>query len=130
MPKEKATPIDEDLHYVLYADEFHILGFSIINQTSTGSVTTQFCCFKAHFGIDWIVCAKLWVLLLPLFSDNSYTLAGAKMVHLLWTLMFLRLYDTEDILAARVGVVEKTYRKWVWLFIDLISYLEVDVVSS
>ena len=43
--------------------------------------------------------------------------------------MFLRLYNTEDILAARVGVVEKTYQKWVWLFIDLISYLEVDLVS-
>ena len=117
-------------HYVLYANEFHILSFSIINQTSTGSVIAQFCHFKAHFGIDWIVCAKLWVLLLPLFSDNSYNLAGAKMVHLLWPLMFLRLYNTEDILAAKVGVVEKTFQKWVCLFIDLISYLEVHLVTS
>ena len=129
MVKNKTVTLEEEDEVSLFADEFHVIGFTIIDQTSTGSLQTQYRRFKAHFGIDWLICGKLWMLLLPLFCDDSYNLGGAKKKHLLWTLLFLRLYDTEEILAAKVGAVEKTYRKWVWLFVDLISYLQVDIVS-
>ena len=120
---------DQD-ELTLLAEEFHLLGFSIINKPSIGSLNTQFRQFKGFFGLDWMVCAKLWLLLMPLLCDENYNACGAKPKHLLWMLMFLKLYDTEDILSSNVGGVdEKTYRKWVWQLIDLVSYLEIDMVS-
>ena len=38
-------------------------------------------------------------------------------------------YDTEEILAAKVDADEKTFRKWVWICIELMAYLQVDFVS-
>lgn len=56
---------------------------------------------------------------------------GVQPKHLLWGLLFLTTYDTEENLAQRVGNVdEKTFRKWSRLFVDAISYLECEVVSS
>ena len=115
---------------VLFADEFCFIGMNIINQPSNGSISIMTCCFKAHFGIDWMLCAKIWGCILPLLTNRDLNLNGVKMKHLLWTLLFLRLYDTEEVLAAKVGTGEKTYRKWVWMLIDIISYLRVDVVSD
>ena len=120
------NPDNEEL--LLLGNEFKLLGFSIIGKSSTGSINTQFRRFKSHFGIDWFLCAKLWVLLIPILYDQSHP-KGAKTKHLLWTLMFLRLYDTEEILSGKVTADEKTYRKWVWIFIGYIYYLQVDFVS-
>ena len=56
--------------------------------------------------------------------------AGVEEKHLLWSLRFLRVYDTEENGACAVGKVdEKTYRKWTFLFVEEISYLESEVVS-
>ena len=111
----------------LLSDDFHSLGFQIINKTSAGSIQTQFRRFKAHFGIDWLSCAKFWLILSPLLIEVCHK--SAKPKHLLWTLIFLRLYDTEEILAAKVDADEKTFRKWVWICIELMAYLQVDFVS-
>jgi len=51
--------------------------------------------------------------------------------HLFWGLLFLQVYDTEENLAQSVGEVdEKTFQKWSHLFVNAISYLECEVVSS
>ena len=35
-----------------------------------------------------------------------------------------------EVLSSTVGVDEKTFRKWVWFFVDALSFLESDVVSN
>jgi len=49
------------------------------------------------------------------------------MAHLLWSFLFLKTYDPEKVLSVACGVDEKTYRKWVWLVLDLLG--ELDLVS-
>lgn len=82
--------------------------------------------FKEQFGVTPEVCAKLWTLL-----DPYATMANAvKPCHLLWALVFLKQYNTESNASSAVGGPdEKTYRKWVWHFVEAISYLESRVVS-
>jgi hypothetical protein len=51
--------------------------------------------------------------------------------HLLWALLLLKTYETESVLAGLCGGVnEDTFHKWAWHFIEKISYLEHEVVSS
>ena len=45
--------------------------------------------------------------------------------HLLWTLLFLKGYSTENIHAQMAGCSAKTFRKWVWFTIDKLSNIEV-----
>ena len=54
-----------------------------------------------------------------------------EIAHLLWALMFLKMYAKEATTSRLAGGVdEKTYRKWVWLFVSAIADLEGDVVST
>ena len=55
---------------------------------------------------------------------------GAKAFHLLWALMFLKLYTAECVLASIAAVDEKSYRKWAWAFVDAVADLHTQVVSS
>lgn len=83
--------------------------------------------WMSAFGANPDVCCILWNKIKPLATMPS----GVKAKHLLWGLIFLNVYDTEENLAQRVGNVdEKTFRKWSHLFVEAISYLECEVVSS
>ena len=56
-------------------------------------------------------------------------MAGAKPVHLLWALMFMKLYCSESVLAALAGGVhEQTFRKWSWYFVEEIANLQYKVI--
>ena len=46
-----------------------------------------------------------------------------KMKHLLWCVFFLKMYATEDVSAARMGYDCNTFQKWVWKYIECISFL-------
>ncbi len=49
----------------------------------------------------------------------------------MWALMQLKRLETEENLAAFAGGVdEKMDLKWAWLFVDMLSYLDPDVVSA
>ena len=54
---------------------------------------------------------------------------------MLWTLAFMKLYDSEAVLAAICRCDEKTFRKWVWQGVDvlgdldLVRHVNVPVVS-
>ena len=55
---------------------------------------------------------------------------GAKYFHLLWALLFITLYESEQVLSGMVGGVdEKTYRKWTWIMLASICQLKQKVVS-
>ena len=82
--------------------------------------------FRSLFGCSSGVVEELWRRLHPV-------LHGKKNVdgnHLLWSLLFLKLYGEEPahtVIAG--GVDENTFRKWSWIMIDLISNLENELVS-
>jgi hypothetical protein len=81
--------------------------------------------FRSTFGTSAAVCSRLWYLLQP----GKTMPQGASPRHLLWALMLLKIYSTESVLSTMAqGVDEKTFRKWAWMFVDEISYLEASVV--
>jgi hypothetical protein len=56
--------------------------------------------------------------LYPLLDDDvakGITASSARPRHLLWALVFLKVYASEDVHCCLVGYVDaKTYRKWAW----------------
>ena len=108
------------------ADEFEQLGMAIMQRRTGGSEQTRNRRFRSHFGVTPEICAHVWGLLDPTTLPEH-----TEKKHLLWSLMFLMLYETESINCTMVGGVdEKTFRSWSWLLIDEVSMLEGDVVLS
>ena len=80
--------------------------------------------FKAYFGTSPLVCSILWSMI------SSDLPSGASFLHLLWGLIFLKVYATESVLSRIVGGAdEKTFRKWTWLIVKKIASLKSRVVS-
>ena len=108
---------------VLYC--FQALGLLLVGREG-GSQKTKDRRFRSFFGTSGLVCHKAWELLQASGSLDEYP--GLTWDHFLWSLSFLKCCSTETQLSALYGIDEKTYRKWVWLCVELISLL--DVVSS
>ena len=77
--------------------------------------------FRALFGVSPTVCVDMWQ------RSNMGEYLEPK--HLLWGLLFLKVYTTETPLCALVGVTRKTYRKWVWEAVRRMSEVYPQVVS-
>jgi hypothetical protein len=77
--------------------------------------------FAAHFVVPQDVVSELWGLL----EDQGSIPRGFRPIHLLWTLCFLKIYATENVLAGICQCHEDTFRKWVWVGIHLIKELEL-----
>ena len=96
----------------------------IINITSSGTTFSRR--WRGAFGALPVVCCCLWSRIDPYRTMPN----GVQLMHLLWGLYFLKVYDTEENNSHAVGNVdEKTFREWSFLFVDAISYLECEVVS-
>ena len=83
--------------------------------------------YTSLFGCNPKVCSIAWDLL------NRYGLLpeGGREEHLMWTLLFLKTYKTENDLAVLLGGIdEKTLRKWVMLFVQSLAELEGVVVRT
>lgn len=75
--------------------------------------------------------AKVVLQLWNMIISNADIQGSPKIAHLLWALMFLKIYSKETVTSRLAGGVdEKTYRKWVWIFVTAIADLEVDVVRK
>jgi hypothetical protein len=106
---------------------FEQLGSELMQRDSGRQTRTGDRRFRSTFGTTAVVCCRLWHLLQPVQTMQQ----GASPRHLLWALMLLKIYSTESVLSTMAqGVDEKTFRKWAWMFIDEISYLEASVVSE
>jgi hypothetical protein len=86
--------------------------------------------FREFFGTSVRVVGILWEFLVR----DELRPRGGRPWHLLWALYFLKVYAKEGpgcavVGGAHGGVDPKTYRKWVWAFIEAISEL-VDLVVS
>lgn len=99
------------------AEYFYRLGFQYINHTAKKSVLTGLRRFKSFFGVSPEVCAKVWNLLV---SD-----ATSDPKHLLWCLLFLKQYGTEHERRVILNADEKTVRKWTWVYVKLLSEINV-----
>ncbi|KAI0556617.1 hypothetical protein FGB62_352g06 [Gracilaria domingensis] len=91
-----------------------LLGRSVLVVTNT-SVRR----FRSIFGVSTDLVLNLWLL-----AKNSLP-DGREIKHLLWALMFLKLYNTEHTNAAICGVDEKTFRKWSFAVVRSISTLNL-----
>lgn len=81
---------------------------------------------RCHFGVSFDVCADVWKRLDP----ERNMPRGAAPEHLLWACMFLKRYEPEHVLQARLKKDEKTIRKWIWTFVNGMSDLSRDVVRK
>ena len=104
---------------------FRQLGLEIMKRKKRCTAKTEAMQYKATFGTSPTICETIWCLILI----ETTLMAGAKPVHLLWALMFMKLYCSESVLAALAGGVhEQTFRKWSWYFVEEIANLQYKVI--
>ena len=84
--------------------------------------------FRSHFGVDPTGYMMLYGLL---GNSNRYDPYPQHLhhKHLLICLDFLKRYETENRMATRYGMTEKTIRKWVWIYTKKIAIQKSKVVS-
>jgi hypothetical protein len=115
-------------------EDFRRLGAEILGRRTDGSTETFDIQFLSFFGVDELVCALTWQKL-EIDPEAFKEDRGAEPSHLLWALLFLKLYTTMDVFCRLVGpegegaVDPKTFRKWSQRFVEKISCLSPDVVS-
>ena len=79
------------------------------------------CHFRAMFGVSSRTAHLLWVTL----DVDVLGPPGGKRTHLLWMLMFLKEYCTQDSLSGICRVTRKTFHQWVNVFLDRVSNLNL-----
>lgn len=105
--------IDEEL-----AQRFWRAGHDIIsNGKHDGSFTTGMRRFKSNFGVCHRACAYVWDAV-----GAEKRPPGSELAHLLYALLFLKVYNTEHQFKAMTGRDEKTFRKYAWKWIVLLAY--------
>ena len=83
--------------------------------------------FRQFFGCGVLVCLNLSCAL----CQAEITPEAGTISHLLWTLMFCKIYGKENTMCSLAGGVDPgTHSKWAWLFIDAIILLESQVISA
>lgn len=94
----------------------------------TAVVPTMLLSFATFFGVDPFLCHSIWTMIFPtivsLRMNDVY-----KKKHLLWGLYFLRVYGTEQLMAATCRTTPKTFRKWARFSVTQIAALKFRVVS-
>lgn len=93
-------------------------GLEYAKRSLNNSPLTNLRIFREFYGVSPDVCAVAW----NLIKDKH---SSIQTKHLLWTLLFLKRYNTEHINSTLVEVDEKTFRLWIWTIIDLLSNLDV-----
>jgi hypothetical protein len=112
------------------AHTFNRLGSSIANRHHEhGSARIRLARFKAHFGCSPKRCAQIWNLIEITPAARVWLQNGAAPKHLLWGLLWLKLYNTDAVLSGMSGCDEKTFRKWSRSTVMAISKLKGCVVS-
>ena len=73
--------------------------------------------FKSHFGVDPTVYMMIYNLLENGNEFDPQPEIVLQHDHLLYALDFLKRYETESRMATRYGKLEKTLRKWIWIYV-------------
>ena len=96
---------------------FRDLGMSMAGRVTGLPTMTSIRKFTALFGLSPKCCCAVWIRLGEKKPRNG------QPVHMLWALLLLKVYATEDVLCAITRVDRKTVRKWAWQLISAISYI-------
>lgn len=81
--------------------------------------------FRSFFGAPPFIVVDVWNRI-----EETIDAPGAHPRHLLWALVFLKVYQTEDVHCCIVGwPCKETYRKWSWYFIEKMSQLAPSVID-
>jgi hypothetical protein len=115
------TPLDEEF--------FEQAGMQLLGRPIHGSEVVRLRRFRSSFGCSPKVVAHIWNTIDPYEDKYFESYKGLSPNHLLWSLLFLKVYSTEAQHAVMVAVDEKTFRKWSWLFVEEIASLLPEVVS-
>jgi hypothetical protein len=97
---------------------FRNIGFNIIRHDVNRSEVIGIRRFRAHFGATPHICHLLWN---EIAARNLHP-QTTKPLYLLCALMFLKLYATEHVHRALVGLDERTFREWSRYYIDVLAY--------
>ena len=109
------------------AAAFFSLGKKILRRHNMLRMKTERRRFQSTFGATPHHCAIVWEML----RDSPELPRWTQPYHLLWALLFMKVYASESVNAAIVGgVTEKTFWKWAWLLLHAKAFLHCDVVSS
>ena len=82
--------------------------------------------FVALFGTTPDICLIIWNMLFD--GWTKYT-TNPKPLHLLWLFRFMKSYNSWDSHATEMTVDSKTFRKWIWFYLEGVSKLIPKVVS-
>jgi hypothetical protein len=111
-----AVPIET---FVFYGREM-LRQYALSGRTETRK-------FRALFGCSPQIWLKLWNELDPFLTMPK----GVSPKHLLWALLMMKVYDSEDVHCSIAGGVDPTtFRKWSWLFVEALSSLDAKVVRT
>src|SRR5687768_8491231 len=105
---------------------YRMMGWRVNNLHNVNNVTVLRR-FSAAFGATPLLCSRLW-LLIGSDNNNQPHLRTARPKHLLWALLFLKQYKCTELNCGSAGVDETTYRKWSWIFVQLLA--DINVVST
>jgi len=99
--------------------EFWIAGCQICGHPEvTHSTMSGMRKFRALFGCTPKICEYIWDYLEIALLHPP----GAKPFHMLCALLFLKQYCIEELNSIITHLDPKTYRKWVWIYVELIAY--------
>lgn len=106
---------------VLTGNDFRALSWDMIKRAHHDRGDKED--FKSLFGISPNMAAVVWNI-----CDFPPGTTGR---HLLWALLFLKVYGTEMTLLTLIGgkVCRTTFRKWIWIVIEAIAAQAPSVVS-
>jgi hypothetical protein len=104
-----------------------LAGYTLSNQQKSEQNTRR---FHGMYGSSPRVVSKIWHDLLGNNAEVSRMKATEGIKWLFLALYFLKCYPTEEAVAGRFGMSEKSARKWVWFFITKIQSLKVIKVSG
>lgn len=101
------------------ANSFRILGRDMSREAVGIFSMAEERRFRALFGTTPEVCSIIWEKI-----GMNRPKKGTPQ-HLLWSLLFLKVYASEDVLSVITQSDRKTQRKWTWEFVTAISNLRM-----
>jgi len=122
--------------YIYTADQVRRIGLKILgvdrHRQKRQSAKSNLADFKAHYGVDPIVCAQMWedlqtttIAAAQIDAKSSYNRnSGANLKNFLRGFHFLMRYGTELERKVSSGNARNTVRKWTWFFVEKIAALK------
>jgi len=111
------------LSLTLHPNIVYNKGLQIAGKCNTLCVTNMEY-FRSHFGTSPGVVSIIWQMISGMLP-RSY-----NFIHVLWGLMFMKVYSTASVLSGKLGVDEGIYRNKCWTVVKAIASLKERVVSA